>query len=87
MKKEKKEGEKEMTDFGRNKINLGHAICVGKTEKAIKVIGTDLPDPSEEYWIPNAMIDDDSEVFTDKNHGNEGNLIVLKKFAEEKGWC
>lgn len=37
----------------------------------------------EEHWIPQSQIHEDSEVF---KPGTEGDLIVARWFAEQRGW-
>ena len=39
----------------------------------------------EEFWIPKAHIDDDSEITVHSEDGDEGELIIPLWFAEEQG--
>lgn len=40
---------------------------------------------NEEIWIPKSQVDDDSEIFSDKQLGKTGNLVIPHWLAEEKG--
>lgn len=56
------------------------ARCIRDSGKAILV---EAPDFDEPEWIPQSMVDEDSEVY---KLGTEGKLIVADWFAEKKGW-
>mgnify|MGYP001605071654 FL=1 len=49
-----------------------------ETDKAILVVVE-----GEEHWIPKGQIDDDSEVWSQKN--GEGRLVISRWIAEQKG--
>lgn len=65
-----------MTDFAR-KVKFEGARGLRATAAALlcSVDGADL-------WVPQSMIDDDSEVYAT---GHEGTLIVSEWWATEKG--
>lgn len=61
----------------REKVRLDDANVIRATEKAILVeVG------GEEMWVPQSQIDDDSEVWEERQ---EGTLIVSEWWAERKG--
>lgn len=51
--------------------------CISQTQKAILVRIDD-----KEHWIPQTMIDDDSEVW---RKGDEGTLVIREWFAVKEG--
>lgn len=55
------------------------AIAIAETEKALLV---EIDD--EEYWIPQSVIDDDSEVW---KKGDAGSLVIAEWFARKAGWA
>ena len=57
-------------------------ICVHQTPDAIKVTPVQPHKPIP-FWVPQANIHDDSEVY---KKGQEGKLIVKMWYAIEKGW-
>ena len=61
--------------------NMGSAVCVRETEKAI-CCQVDILD--EDVWIPKSQVHDDSEVW---ENAGEGDLIVSEWFAEKQGWA
>lgn len=61
----------------REKVRLDDVNVIRATEKAILVeVG------GEEMWVPQSQIDDDSEVWEERQ---EGTLIVSEWWAERKG--
>ena len=65
-----------MPEF-KDKVSIEDVTCLKSTEKAcLCLIGT------EEMWIPQSQIDDDSEVCTE---GDEGTLVISQWIAEQKG--
>jgi hypothetical protein len=59
------------------KFEIEGAICVGATAKAIRVRIDE-----RELWVPQSVVDDDSEVWKD---GDTGMLIVKEWFAIKEG--
>ncbi len=59
--------------------NLGEAVCVYETEKAILVR---LEDVGTEIWVPKSCVHDDSEVYEENG---EGELVVAAWWAEKEG--
>jgi len=57
---------------------VGQAKCIRQTDKAILVVLD-----GGEHWIPQSVIDDDSEVW--KKY-DEGELVVAEWFARKQGW-
>ena len=53
--------------------------AVAETDAALLIVTAD----GDEVWVPKSQIDDDSEVYK-KN--NEGDLIVTRWIARERGW-
>ncbi|MGD2215169.1 MAG: hypothetical protein PVJ64_00380 [Gemmatimonadales bacterium] len=39
----------------------------------------------EEYWIPYSQIHDDSEICSQSERGEEGQIIISEWIAEQKG--
>lgn len=39
----------------------------------------------EEVWIPKSAIDDDSEIYSGRQVGETGTLVIPYRLAEEKG--
>lgn len=54
------------------------ARCVSASGKAIRVRLAS----GAYHWIPNSVVDEDSEVFKD---GDEGKLVVKSWFCEKEG--
>jgi hypothetical protein len=52
-----------------------------ETDKAIRVVIN-----GDEEWIPKAVIDDDSEVYSLKSGRDGGTMLVAEGFARSKGW-
>ena len=61
------------------KVEWEDCICVGETERAIKVAGVE----NTPVWIPKSMIHDDSEVFALEG---DGTLVVKRWWAGKQGW-
>ena len=53
-----------------------------KTDKAILVVD----DEDNEVWIPESQIDDDSEIWSSSEVGDEGKLVIPEWLARKKGW-
>jgi hypothetical protein len=64
----------------REPISVGVVRCIQESSKAIRVVGIEGEGP---VWIPQSCVHDNSEVW---KRGQEGNLVVVEWFAEEKGW-
>ncbi len=60
-------------------VGFDDCTCTRETEKAILV---EIPDLSEEIWIPKWAVHDDSEVY---EMGGEGELVILERFARKEG--
>lgn len=58
-------------------VSFDDVTCKKDTGKAI-LVNID----GDEYWIPQSVVDDDSEVYTE---GNEGTLIIKEWFAVKEG--
>ena len=67
-----------MSDDG--KVNLGHATPQRQTAKALLVL---LELDACEHWIPQSVIDADSECYSVK--GGAGGLIVARWFTDKEG--
>jgi hypothetical protein len=67
----------------KDKFEVHDAVVIRESEKALLV---EAPVFDEEQWVPKNQIDDDSEVWGEKEGRNEGTLIVSKWIAEQKGW-
>ena len=52
----------------------------GATDKALLV-----EYEGEEFWIPKSQIDDDSEIYSSRQLGKTGTLVLPYWLAEEKG--
>jgi hypothetical protein len=63
-----------MEEFWEGEVQAIHA-----TEKALLVVFE-----GDQYWIPQKMIHDNSEVW---RNGDEGLLVIPQWLAEEKGMC
>ena len=60
------------------KVTIDDVTCTKETDRAILcLVGTD------EVWVPQSQVDDDSEVYA---KGHSGKLIVTAWFAEKQGW-
>lgn len=58
-------------------VTVRDAQCIRQTERAICVrIG------KRELWVPQSVVDDDSEVYA---RGDHGKLVVAAWFAEKEG--
>ncbi len=58
-------------------VRIGGVTAIRETEKALLCeIGGD------EMWIPQSVIDDDSECYKE---GDEGDLVVARWWAEKNG--
>lgn len=66
-----------MTDFAE-KVRIPGCRATQATDKAVHVV---FPDGAER-WVPQSVIDDDSEVW---KAGGEGVLVVSKWYADRKG--
>lgn len=66
-------GEEQMEGF-----TLVNTKVMRETEKALLVEHAD-----DEFWIPKSQICDDSEVYGD---GHEGDLVITRWLAGQKGW-
>ena len=66
-----------MTDFAE-KTRIEAVVALRQTEKALLV---EMPD-GDRYWIPQKIIDDDSEVWRE---GQEGTLVLAAWWAEKEG--
>lgn len=53
-----------------------------KTPRAVRVRSVHLP--GGDAWMPFACLHEHSEVY---QNGDRGPLLVLRRFAEEKGWA
>ena len=62
---------KQKNVFDGDGVAFDDVVCVGQTEKAIRVRIA-----GKEHWLPQAAVHDDSEVYA-KDH--EGKLVI-------KGW-
>jgi len=40
----------------------------------------------EEIWIPKSQVDDDSEIYSHRQVGEKGTLVIPYWLAEEKGF-
>lgn len=60
--------------------SFGHVTLIRTTDKALLVQDEDL----NETWVPKSVIDDDSEVYSDKT--TEGDLIVAGWWAKANGF-
>ena len=56
-----------------------HATALRQTDGALLV---EL-ESGEEVWVPQSVIDEDSEVYEE---GHEGDLVVSDWFARKQGW-
>ena len=66
-------------DEGQDPHDCGEVECIKETAKAILLKPTD---GSEQYWVPKAVVHDDSEVYEE---GQEGRLVVKAWWAEKEG--
>jgi len=66
-------------------FTITDAVCVGETASAILVEAPFFEDVegSAEVWIPQSVVHDDSEVYTE---GTDGELVIHYWFAQKKGW-
>lgn len=62
-----------------NVVRIQNVTCEKATDKAIFV---DIE--GESYWIPQSQIDDESEVYDDKDN-SRGELVITRWIAEQKG--
>lgn len=56
-----------------------NAVCLGQTDKAIKVRLDDYLTP---IWVPQSLVHDDSEVY---KLGQKGTLVLPEWFALKEG--
>ncbi len=75
-----------MTTPEGDSVNLGHATLRGHTDKAIHVFVDDL---GEAIWVPHSQTHVDSEVYYNGPHsiGDEGDLVVTRWFAQQRGYA
>lgn len=66
-----------MPDF-EDKVTVSGVRCTRQTEKALLCV----LDGGREVWVPQSVVDDDSEVF---ERGHEGDLVVSAWFAKREG--
>ena len=60
---------------------IGDVRLVRTTDKALLV-----EYEGEEIWVPRSQVDDDSEIYSDKQVGETGLLVIPYWLAEEKGF-
>lgn len=60
----------------------GDVEVVATTDKAIKVKSDELG----ERWLPRSVITSESEIDTDAEEGDVGDLVVKEWFADNEGW-
>ena len=58
------------------------ADCTG-THHTAKAVCVSIPALGEEVWVPQSVIDVDSEVFAT---GHKGTLVVHAWWANKQGW-
>jgi len=58
----------------------GEVTVVHATAKAILV-----EYEGEEFWVPKSIVDDDSEIYSGRQIGESGVLVIPYNFACEKG--
>lgn len=63
-------------------FRIEEAKVISETQKAILVRAPVFDNP---VWIPKSQVHDDSEVY-DINSA-EGDLLILERFAEVRGWA
>lgn len=68
-------------DTGREPVSVGEAMVVRGSPKALCV---ELVDHGRELWIPRSVIHDDSEVYDDDGEHDNGELVLLRWFAEKE---
>lgn len=59
---------------------LGKCRVDAQTAHAIHVV---MKEDNEEHWIPQSVVHDDSEVWS---NGDEGELVVKEWWAEKNGF-
>ncbi len=64
-------------------VGVGIATVKATTDKAILVVLDDQD--GYETWVPKSQIHDDSEVFG--GEVRKGQLVVMRWFAESRGWA
>lgn len=64
-----------------DRVCLGYGRSLYVTERAIKIY---LNEYDDEVWFPHTHIHDDSEVW---EAGQEGEVVVTKWIAEQKGYA
>lgn len=62
-----------------SKVELRDVVCKKATDKALLCVVD-----GEEVWIPLSHVDDDSEVFDDRENAR-GTLVISEWIAEQKG--
>lgn len=60
---------------------FGEVQVVRKTDKAMLLRYED-----DEQWVPESLIDDDSEIWLKSVEGESGNLVIPFWKAEQLGW-
>ena len=69
---------------GREAFDLeGKYTCFAESQKAIRV--TPKGRVGVPFWVPKAVLHDDSEVYTTREIGKEGKLVVHRWWAEDNG--
>ena len=58
----------------------GEVYVEARSDKALLVVFE-----GEKIWVPKSVIDDDSEVWSDKHVGQTGDLVLPEWLADEKG--
>ena len=60
----------------------GEVTVVRESEKALLV-----DYEGEEFWVPKSQIHADSEIYSSRQVGETGNLVLPYWLAEKKGLC
>ena len=71
-----------MSDTSKEPTDCGHFVVKHSTSKALLVIDPD----DEEFWIPKSQICAESDIDTEAEAGDQGELTLPEWLATEKGF-